>query len=357
MYKALDIRDNTEVVILEPKWLRAINQLREFDHQGFLVCQGCKQPVRVRAGEQRREHFAHKHLENCTYADESAILRNARAVLYKWLVSKFGESVTIEKKVDGVDLFRPIDCWVKHDSTTFAYWIIDSTLKPEKRKALQDGIEKLGIHINWVFILELLRTEQNHPDKLVLSTTEREFIRRSKYDMPLTSGYSTNGSLHYLDSKNRKLITFRGLSLYHEPQVYKGRNLTSNLEKVLVSPQNGEFVHDGERDKLRKYEQQLKVIGESPNKRWERFAFQRNPDSINRSLENQNLPSGEERGSLDMLNEKSAYRNLEKTTPPTSLFSKTGTCVFCGKVTEDWWWYDGKTGQCKCKSCLEQGKS
>jgi competence CoiA-like predicted nuclease len=81
MYKALDIRDNTEVVILDSKWLRAINQLREFDHQDILVCQGCKQPVRVRAGEQRREHFAHKHLENCDYADESAVLRNSLAVI------------------------------------------------------------------------------------------------------------------------------------------------------------------------------------------------------------------------------------------------------------------------------------
>lgn len=257
MYKALDVRDNTEVVILDPKWLQAINQLREFDHQDFLVCQGCKQPVRVRAGDQRREHFAHKHLENCDYADETAILRNSRAVLYEWLVSKFGESVTIEKKIDGIDLFRPIDCWVQKDSAVFAYWIFDSRLKSEKREILRDRIRKLGIHITWVFALEMLHTEQGHPDKLVLSTTEREFIRPSKYDAPFANAHFTNGSLHYLDAENHKLLSFRGLSLYHEPQVYKGYNLTSDLEKILVSPQNGEFVHSGEHDKLQKHEQQL----------------------------------------------------------------------------------------------------
>ena len=69
MYKALNIRDNSEVVILDPRWLRAIKQLRELDHQDVLVCQGCKQSVRVRAGDERREHFAHKHLANCDYAD------------------------------------------------------------------------------------------------------------------------------------------------------------------------------------------------------------------------------------------------------------------------------------------------
>ena len=133
MYKALNIRDNAEIVILDLKWLRSITQLRAYDHQDLLVCQGCKQPVRVRAGEHRQVHFAHKHLNNCDYADELAVLRNARAVLYEWLVSKFGENVTIEKKTDEVDLFRPIDCWVIQGSTVFAYWIFDKQLKLGKR--------------------------------------------------------------------------------------------------------------------------------------------------------------------------------------------------------------------------------
>jgi hypothetical protein len=30
--------------------------------------------------------------------------------------------------------------------------------------------------------------------------------------------------------------------------------------------------------------------------------------------------------------------------------------VFCGRETEDWWWFDGRTGQCKCEDCREQGK-
>lgn len=352
MYKALDIRDNTEVVILDPKWLRAIKQLREFGHQDFLVCQGCKQPVRVRAGDQRREHFAHKHLENCDYAEETAILRNSRAVLYEWLVSKFGENVIIEKKIDEIDLFRPIDCWVKQDSSIFAYWIFDSRLKSEKRKILQARLEELEIHVNWVFALEMLHTEQGHSDKLVLSTTEREFTRRSKYDAPFTDGHFSNGSLHYLDAENQKLLTFRGLSLYHEPQIYKGYNLTSDLKKVLVSPQNGEFVHDGEHDKLQKYEQQLKAIDASPNKRWEKFSFRRNSDFFNQPLKN-----SDEKENLKAPIEISVKQISEKAPSSSSLLTKTGKCEFCGEITDDWWAYDGKTGLCKCRSCLKQGKS
>ena len=322
MYKALDVRDNTEVVILDQKWLQSISELRELDHHDFLVCQGCKQPVRVRAGEQRRKHFAHKHLENCDYGEESSILRNYRAVLYEWLVSKFGENVTIEKKIDEINLFRPIDCWVKQDSTVFAYWIFDSRLKSEKRDTLQDHLAKLGIHVNWVFALEMLRTEQDHSDMLILSTTEREFIQDSKYDATFSNGYPTTGSLHYLDIENHKLLTFRGLSLYHKPQIYKGYNLTSELEKVLVSPKNGEFVHSGEYEELQKYNQKLK--------------------------------NSNKKETLTVINEVALKRNSTEIPLQNSLF-KPVKCEFCGEITDEWWSYDGKTGLCKCLSCQKQG--
>jgi hypothetical protein len=353
MFKALDVRDNTEIVILDPKWLRSISQLRQLDYQDFLVCQGCKQSVRVRAGEQRREHFAHKHLGNCDYAEESAILRNTRAILYEWLVSKFSGNVTIEKKVDGIDLFRPIDCWVEKDSRFFAYWIFDSRLKLEKREILRSRLEKLGIHVNWVFALEMLHTEPDHSDSLVLSTTERDFIRRSKYDIAYGSSFLTiSGSLHYMDADNRKLHTFRGLSLYHEPQVYKGYTLSSELEKVLVAPHNGEFVHSGEFDKLQEYERRQKITHESSRHQWERFASPRNTNFLGRQVENYQLKSDNNQ------EEKSIFSEWQdKPSIPPQRETKSGTCVFCGETTQDWWWYDGKTGQCKCRSCLKQGKS
>ncbi len=327
MYKALDIRNNTEIVIIDPKWLRAINQLREFDRQDFLVCQGCGQPVRLRAGDRRREHFAHKHLENCDYAEGSAILHNSRAVLYEWLVGKFGDKVTVEKKIDGTDLFRPVDCWVEKDSVVFAYWIFDSTLKPKKRMDLQLIQEKPRIHFNWIFTANLLHVEPDHPDRIALSTNEREFIRDSKYDTVYAKGrLTTKGSLHYLDAENRKLSTFRSLSLYHGPQIYKGYFLSSDLKDVLVSPHQGEFVHRGEYEKLQEYQKQLKVNGELPCRKWGSSIFQREKD-------------------------------LHKT--PVASFSPfvIGKCEFCGEMTSDWWSYDGKTGICKCKACLKQGKS
>lgn len=353
MFKALDVRDNTEIVILDLKWLQSISQLRQLDHQDLLVCQGCKQPVRVRAGEQRREHFAHKHLGNCDYADESAILRNTRAVLYEWLVSKFGENVTIEKKIDGIDLPRPVDCWIEKDATIYAYWIFDNRLKLEKREILRSRLEKLGVHVNWVFTLEMLHVEPDHADRLVLSTTEREFIRHSKYDTAYASGYSIiNGSLHYLDAENRKLHTFRGLSLYHEPQVYKGHQLASELGEVLVSPQNGEFVHSGEHDKLQEYEKQQRTVNKFPSRQWGSIPFPRNSDVRGQPIESDKLEKD-----ASQVRKSTVSDAQDTSSTPYQRETKTGRCVFCGEITDDWWWYDGKSGRCKCKSCLKQGRS
>ncbi|HEX9019181.1 MAG TPA: competence protein CoiA family protein, partial [Anaerolineaceae bacterium] len=111
-YKAIHAQTGQEIVILSPQWSRRIDALREMDHADLLVCQGCRQPLRVKAGELKRAHFAHKHLQACSYGSQSLEILEARAVLYDWLLAQFGEQVTVEKQVEGGDLPRPVDCWV-----------------------------------------------------------------------------------------------------------------------------------------------------------------------------------------------------------------------------------------------------
>jgi len=116
MFKAVHTPDNQEIIILDPEWedVNKLNELRGLDRRDLFVCQECRQPVRVRAGEDRQWHFAHKHRQNCTYQSESAALLRARATLYRWLVEKFGaNNVELEKKIDGKDVPRPVDCWVQ----------------------------------------------------------------------------------------------------------------------------------------------------------------------------------------------------------------------------------------------------
>src|SRR4030042_3577194 len=114
MFKALHRLNGEEIVTLEPRWRRQLDTLRLLDAQDDLVCQGCLQPVRVRAGEVKRWHFAHKHLQNCPYEFESPVLLQCRAVLYEWLAARLGgEAVTLEKKAT---LPRPVDCLANSES-------------------------------------------------------------------------------------------------------------------------------------------------------------------------------------------------------------------------------------------------
>jgi competence CoiA-like predicted nuclease len=130
MFKALNRQSGKEVIILDPEWEERVDHLRSLDRKDLLVCQHCKQPARVRAGKIRRWHFAHKHLKDCPLQHESSTLLVARAILYKWLASKFEASaVTLEKELDQDFLPRPVDCWVEARKKRFAYWIVESQVE------------------------------------------------------------------------------------------------------------------------------------------------------------------------------------------------------------------------------------
>ena len=149
----------------------------------------------------------------------------------------------------------------------------NSTIKPEKREILRDAGRKLKVHFNWVFVSELVRNEKGNPDHLVLSTTEREFLQHSKYDLCANYRYRTDGTLHYLDAIDRKLITYRGMVCVHDPQVYSGLNIVERIKIIKVSPANGEFVHDGEVEKLQvSIEQRACVDARRTNSRFEILA-------------------------------------------------------------------------------------
>jgi len=349
MFKALNIQINTEVVIIDPKWRRDIESLRTMDRQDFLVCQGCREPVRVRAGQERRPHFAHKHLLSCFYSDESAALREARAVLYEWLSSKFGERVSIEKKVNDNSLVRPVDCWVEKDNEIFAYWIFDTSLAPEKREEIRSSFNNPKVHVNYVFTSEMLRRDSDRSSGIHLTTTEREFMQRSMYDEGNDFGSPARQSLHYLDTQQRKIITFRGLFIIHRPMVYKGSEIISELTHVLVSPKNGELVHPGEHERLKQYLEEKTAI-----ERRRRDAQERR----NVLMPSFQMPSNR---SLDSPRTSPTVHVIDyKTDHEAALnhpLEKEGVCIYCGVLTTDWWTLDSKSGKCKCKNCLRQGKS
>jgi len=355
MFKAINKKTDEDIIILDEIWEQKIEYLRSLDRKNIILCPGCLQPVRVRAGKLKRWHFAHKHLQNCPYGYESPTLLNARALLYKWLVGKFGEGVSIEKNLEDEYLPRHVDCWVETEKGKFAYWIIDSGIKPGKRDDLQTGFRRLNVQANWIFVIDMLREDETHSDSIHLTTTERVFARQSNYDeVRIEDSYVKGETLHYLDPKNETLVTYRTLRLIHSPQLYRGQKIINPIESVLVSPASGEFVHPGE------YEQ-LEVL------RKEKHRLEKN--EMVRELERQRREEGRLRFAASIpetISNESNFSQSQRDYPQKhtqhneSQQSKIqcpqgeGVCKFCRRLTSDWVIFYGKTNECVCRNCIDK---
>ena len=271
MFKAIDKTTGAEIIILDDQWEELLDQLRVLGRDNVLLCQECRQPVRVKAGAYKRRHFAHKHLADCPLQSESPEVLRARALLYRWLVGKFREGVTLEKKLEGSNLKRPVDCWVvTPKGRKVAFWIVWSQVRPKEREHLCAALGRRADDAHWVFLRHLLHEDVESQESYHLTTTEREFMRHSVYDVPHSPGEWCEGAtLHYLNHETEDLTTLRGLHLIHEPQLYEGRRQDGPLGEVLASPRTGEFVHPGEHDRLIQYreEQRRREAEEEERKR------------------------------------------------------------------------------------------
>ncbi len=360
MFKALDTQTGNDIVILDPRWIQQIDALRRLDHANLLVCQGCRQPVRVRVGSgKRRRHFAHKHLHNCAYGNESPILLQARAALYERLVAVFGAAVTLEKRIEDPAFRRPVDCWVERpEGGAFAYWIFDTGMRLQAREDLHAGMKRAAVaNVHWLFTANVLRPHENNQRVLHLCTTERDFLRPTFFDVDMADEEFTQGrSLHYLDSEIGTLTTFRSLNLIHEPQVFAARRrLTSRLADALVSAKTGEFAHAGEREHV------AAVLHEKA--RVERLQQERAAADLLRVAREQEammlarVRAGAPGFAVASPSSWSPATDPlpEPRNPVPVLQEREGVCLLCGTRTRDWWIFNGKDGTCQCKTCRQKG--
>jgi hypothetical protein len=271
MFKAVLRSSGMEIILLDRQWVEELPSLRVLDRQDALLCQGCQQPVRVRAGKIKRWHFAHKHLQSCPYGTESPALLQARAALYRRLVVQFQERVTLEKQLNPASFRRPVDCWVDHPNGPFAYWVFDTAVPPSVRESLQAGFRSAHAQPHWLFTTGMLRQDQEPDEELPqlhLTTTEREFMRSTYFDVEVKDRYWSEGkTVHYLDPETEELITYRSLQLVHPPQLYRGRCCRSPLRDVLVSSKTGEFAHSEERERARQVMEKRRWLADEQRKR------------------------------------------------------------------------------------------
>lgn len=353
MYKVLQVQDQVEITILELRWKNQVELLRQWSEADELVCPGCRQPVRIRAGKVRRWHFAHKHLANCPLAGQSADLLIARALVYEWIAPLAGESnVSIEKDLPGLP--RPLDLWVETVDARFGVWIFDTRLSPELRQALRASLEGQGLRVLWLFTLGMLHQDESVPGRLHLTTTEREFLRTSALDAAAeASGEAAGQSLHYIDLQQGRMVSFRRLHLEHPPQRYRGRIIEHPLSEVQLFLETAEPFHPGESDLLRRFTRDA-AAGRERLRRQEMFLARIHQQK--RRLEGDLARFG-------LAEEQDAPTPPEKAPEPhpvtitpvpetgRQLFSRQGVCVHCGKLTSDWVRFFGKTGECVCREC------
>ena len=147
-----------------------------------------------------------------------------------------GEKVTVEKKVDETSLSRPVDCWVEKDRGAIAYWILEAAVQPQARDALRNGFRRLATVVHWLFLAPMLHEDEEMPNWVHLTTTEREFMHHTVYDDTVSQGVPSGQSLHYLDAEMRTLTTFRGLHLVHPSHVFAGHKEQHPLSTMQVSP-------------------------------------------------------------------------------------------------------------------------
>ena len=338
MYRARHKPSGQDIIILDRRWAGQVEYLRALDRKNDLVCPGCREPVRVRAGQVKRWHFAHKHLKNCPFSSVSPTLLNIRAVLYRWLLTQFGENhVRVEENLDSPGFRRPVDCWVHLQDRKFPYWILDRRMPPDERANLQAAFKSQGLNPHWIFASQMLRIDDFQPrSRLHLTTTERAFTRTTKFDPAWQTHFERlGGTLHYLDPDLERLTTYRNLTVCHPPQLYIGTRLENALGEIRVLDMTGEFIHPGE------IEQRHKRQAEVEHRQ------QKAADRL-RKAEAFFYPAAERHSTL-------SYPKAQVERQPS--YERRGTCKYCGIVTTDWLVYDGESGDCVCRGCKDRLES
>ncbi len=299
--------------------------LREWTSAGVLICPGCEQLLRLRVGQKRRRHFAHRTLKDCPLARKSPEVLEAQFLLYQWLDAKYPGKVELDMVLSEAAWPVIPDIQVKLDSERkLALWIFDRQQK--NRFRLIDCQDLSGVRAHFVHTQSTLKLHSE--DEVALTASQRDFEFCSDFDRSVDWG--GRGHLHFLDNVEGKMRVFRGLRCVHSPNLFgwklQREFLVADAELHLAS---GEIVCT----------QDLAAL-----KEW--------GEKTAREATEMNVPAKSQ--SLPIYKWQETVEKAESS-PQESVISFVGPfrCEDCGDVTSDWTSSKPGAGTCVCRRCNE----
>ena len=240
---------------------------------------------------------------------------------------------------------RPIDCVVDYEGIIYAFWIFDAGMKQHIRTAIKSYFMRQDIQVNWIFVVDMLQPALIYKNNILLSTTERFFLERSRYDglEPPFSLQNINDerglTLHYINPSTKELISYRSLNMVHAPNEYHGQRICNPLSEVDIDFDTGDLAHPGEHESLIFYENKIAELK------------QREMDIL---LARQNKDKMVE---MAIQERRSLSRPKDIDLPDEPAKKAEYPCIYCGSLTSNWWtvfMHEGKK-MCKCCECEEKG--
>ena len=252
MFVALNNETGDRITSLAEEWQARRDELRRLTAANLLACPGCRQSVLFKCGEERRPHFAHRHLVDCPLAHQSAEVLEAKAQLYDWLCSKYPGKVELDldQQIEGWKPFA--DLVVSPEGgKPFVYWVFDR--QQRHRQRFPYTLEHNGKLLHVIHTQATYKTWSNEHE-LELTASQRDFTRFAPYDEP----FRPCGHLYLLDTEKRQLKIYRGLKRLHAPNIFRSEAVrTGPLSQALISPASGEILFQADVEELRAWQTRL----------------------------------------------------------------------------------------------------
>jgi hypothetical protein len=332
MLQGIDSKTGEFVVSIDPQWKTTKGPLRESCRRDAILCPECKQPVTLRAGDERIWHFAHRTDSGCPLKGESAAVLAAKVMLYNLLQEKFVERVGLEETIPGAFNAERADCVVTLDTGKIAYCIVEKQLR--NRVVFMSVCKKAYASVQWILLPKMLPTAPEAARQFLLSATARELADRDGINQ-MYDRRRNIGSLCCADTERGLFLLARGLKCVHSPNVFEPSDyMEISPDEVIVSNNLGQLVSADEitRFKLRQPEVERRAAA-----RREAEERMKRAEEAKRRRESRIAPPNAQAvsGSQEQAQEQSAVTLL--------------TCLTCGGRFSEWECvqFDG----CICKPC------